>query len=223
MELLERYTTTFCRTHIRSNELVPFDCRLENTTMSSADVPDLLQTKPLNLLLLGPSGCGKTCLSLQTAVTYASRGVPIFFPVKHYSGRLDSDVDREVQMLHAQSSARLLSAARKLDRSPLPIVDGYNECDVDLRESLAVELAAWIRRYSTSLLVSSQTKPERDDLLALRTVDVLPATMTTKTTIAATVMDAEVLPEGIEQLLRAVASGLEADIIGHVGRSLFNG
>lgn len=220
VELLERYTTTFCRTHIRSNELVPFDCRLENTTMSSADVPDLLQTKPLNLLLLGPSGCGKTCLSLQTAVTYASRGVPIFFPVKHYSGRLDSDVDREVQMLHAQSSARLLSAARKLDRSPLLIVDGYNECDVDLRESLAVELAAWIRRYSTSLLVSSQTKPERDDLLALRTVDVLPATMTTKTTIAATVMDAEVLPEGIEQLLRAVASGLEADIIGHVGREI---
>ena len=176
-ELLERYTTTFCGTHIRSNELVPFDCRLDNTTMSSADVPDLLQTEPLNLLLLGPSGCGKTCLSLQTAVTYASRGVPIFFPVKHYSGRLDSDVDREVQLLDAPSAARLLSAARKLRRPTLLIVDGHNECDVDLSESLAVELAAWKRRYSTNLLITSQTKPERSDLLDLRTVEVLPANL----------------------------------------------
>ena len=83
---------------------------------------------------------------------------------------------------------------------------------------LAVELAAWIRRYPTSLLISSQIAPERDDLLELRTVDVLPATMTTKTTIAANVMGVEVLPEGIEQLLRVSASGLEANIIGHLGR-----
>lgn len=220
VETLERYTTTFCRTYTRANAIVPFDCRFDDAAISSADVPDLLQAEQLNFLLLGPSGCGKTCLSLQTAVAYAKRGVPIFFPVKHYSGRLDSDVDREVQLLDTSSLARLLSAARKLQRPTLFIVDGFNECDVDMSESLAIELAAWMRRYSARLLISSQTRPERDDLLALRTVDVVLATMTTKTTIAASVMGVEVLPEGIEQLLRAVESALEANIVGHVGREL---
>ena len=219
-EILERYATTFRRTYTSSNEIVPFDCRLDNAAISSADVPDLLQKEQLNLLLLGPSGCGKTYLSLQSAVAHSDGGVPVFFPVKHYSGRLNSDVDRAVQLLDAPSAARLLSAARKLHRPTLLIVDGHNECDVNLSESLAVELAAWKRRYSTSLLITSRTKPERDDLLELRTVEVLPATMTTKTAIAANVMGVEVLPEGIEQLLRAVASGLEAKIVGHVGRGM---
>lgn len=219
-EILERYATTFRRTYTSSNEIVPFECRLDNAVISSADVPDLLQQEQFNLLLLGPSGGGKTYLSMQSAVAYSYRGVPVFFPVKHYSGRLDSDVDREVQLLGAPSAARLLSASRKLHRPTLLIVDGHNECHVDLTESLAVELAAWKRRYSSSLLITSQTKPERDDLLELRTVETLPATMTTKTAIAANVMGVEVLPEGIEQLLRAIASGLEAKIVGHVGREI---
>ena len=216
-QILERYATTFRRTYTRSEELVRFDCRLDNASITSADVPALLQ-KETNLLLRGPSGSGKTSLSLQAAVDHTRRGVAILFPVKHYSGRLDSDLDREVRLLDVPSTSRLLSAARKLGRPTLLIVDGYNECDVGMRESLAVELAAWIRRYPGSLLVSSRITPERDDLLALRTVHVLQATMTTKTTIAANVMGVDVLPEGIEQLLRASASGLEASIVGHVGR-----
>ena len=217
-ETLERYATTFRRTYTRSHELVPFDCRLDSASISSAAVPELLQKEQTSLLLQGPSGCGKTSLSLQAAVAYTHRGIAIFFPVKHYSGRLDSDLDREVGLMDVSSTSRLLSAARKLSRPTLLIVDGYNECDVDKRESLAVELAAWIRRYPTSLLISSQITPERDDLLELRTVHVLQATMTTKTTIAANVMGVEVLPEGIEQLLRVSASGLEASIVAHVGR-----
>ena len=217
-ETLERYATTFRRTYTRSHELVPFDCRLDGASISSAAVPELLQKEQTSLLLQGPSGCGKTSLSLQVAIAHTHRGVAIFFPVKHYSGRLDSDLDREVRLMDVSSTSRLLTAARKPRRPTLLIVDGYNECDVDMRESLAIELAAWIRRYPTSLLVSSQVTPERNDLLELRTVHVLQATMTTKTTIAANVMGVEVLPEGIEQLLRASASGLEASIVGHVGR-----
>ena len=217
-QILERYATTFRRTYTRSKELVPFDCRLDNASISSAAVPELLQKEQISLLLQGPSGCGKTSLSLQAAVAYTHRGIAIFFPVKHYSGRLDSDLDREVGLMDVSSTSRLLSAARKLSRPTLLIVDGYNECDVDMRESLAIEVAAWIRRYPAGLLISSRTTPERDDLLELRAVHVLPVTMTTKTTIAANVMGVEVLPDGIEPLLRASASGLEASIVGHVGR-----
>ena len=217
-ETLECYATTFRRTYTRSDELVPFDCRLDSASLSSAAVPELLQKAQTSLLLQGPSGSGKTSLSLHAAVAYTDRGVAIFFPVKHYSGRLHSDLDREVGLMGVSSTSRLLSAARKLSRPALLIVDGYNECDVELRESLAVELAAWTRRYPTSLLINSQITPERDDLLDLRTVHVLQATMTTKTTIAAKVMGVEVLPEGIEQLLHASGSSLEANIIGHVGR-----
>ena len=202
----------------RSVAPTPFDCRLDNTPITSADVPALLQKEETNLLLRGPSGSGKTSLSLQAAVAYTNRGLAVVFPVKHYSGRLDSDLDREVRLMSVSSTSRLLSAARKLRRPTLLIVDGYNECDTDMRESLAVELAAWKRRYSTSLLISSRITPERDELLELRTVHVLQATMTTKTTIAANVMGVEVLPKGIEPLLRASASGLEASIVGHVGR-----
>ena len=98
-ETLERYVTTFRRTYTRSHELVPFDCRLDSASISSAAVPELLQKEQTSLLLQGPSGCGKTSLSLQAAVAYTHHGIAIFFPVKHYSGRLDSDLDREVGLM----------------------------------------------------------------------------------------------------------------------------
>ena len=220
-ETLRHYREAFCCTYTRPERLVPFKCRSDEGEMSSRDVSRLISDATTNILIRGPSGCGKTLLAGDIALKFSrDAGVAITIPVKNYSDRLATALDHEVHLMDTLSTAKLLSAAQRLDQPILLIVDGYNECDESVRGSLTIELSAWARRYGAKILITSQISPARSELLKLRTIEVLPATMETKVAIAKNVMGIDVLPKEIEHLLGVVTTGLEASLVGEVGQQL---
>ena len=169
----------------------------------------------------GPSGCGKTLLAMEAGLSLAeSGGIVVVVPAKNYSGSLKAVLDREIGLLIDSTRAAVLGAARRLNRPLLFVVDGYNECVELERLSLTRSIAALARKYEGGVLVTSQTSLERGELLTLRTVDVPPATMETKISVALNVTGRDALPKGWEHLLGAVTSGLEARLIGEVGQQL---
>ena len=171
-----------------------------------------------------PSGCGKTRLAADIVLEFVRRGgVAVTVRVKNYTDSFVTVLNREAELLAVPSAAKLLSAAQRLQRPILFVVDGYNECDGSMREFLTLELSAWVRRYMANFLITSQTPLMRDDLLAFRTLEVPPAKMETKVTIARNIMGVDVLPKEIEHLLNAVSTGLEARLVGEVGQQLHPG
>lgn len=220
-DLLRQYVAAFRQAYTHPEPLIPFTCRLGDETASSDDVVRLVADRHADILIQGPSGCGKTLLASQAGLRFTEQsGLAITVPVKDYAGGLKKVLDREVGLLSGTSAATVLGAARRLNRPLLFIVDGYNECAAPERSSLTRALAALARIYEAKLLVTSQCPLARGDLLALRTVEVPPATTETKTAIALNVTGGDALPNELEHLLDAVATGLEARLIGEAGEQL---
>ena len=220
-DLLRQYTPAFCRAYTQPEPMVPFTCRSADSVISSADVAHLIAEGEADILIRGPSGCGKTLLAMEAGLSLAeSGGIVVVVPAKNYSGSLKAVLDREVGLLIDSTETKVLGAARRLNRPLLFVVDGYNECVELERLSLTRSIAALARKYEGGVLVTSQTPLERGELLTLRTVDVPPATMETKISVALNVTGSDALPKGWEHLLGAVTSGLEARLIGEVGQQL---
>ena len=218
--LLRRYTAAFRRTYEAAEPLVPFTCRLDGEEISSEDITSLVSEQHADLLIRGPSGCGKSILAAASGVEFSRQsGIAVTIPVKEYAGSLKTVLNREAGLLAAPSAAQLLSAARRLNRPILFIVDGYNECAEERRSSLTRGLSALAQKYEASILVTSQIPLARSDLLALRTIDVPSATLETKITIAKHASGDDVLPGEITHLLGAISTGLEAKLVGEVGRA----
>ena len=217
--LLRRYTEAFRRTYKATEPLVPFPCRLDGEEILSEEIARLVSEQHADLLIRGPSGCGKSMVAASSGIEFSRQGgIVITIQVKEYTGSLKTVLNSEAGLLAAPSAAQLLNAARRLNRPILFIVDGYNECAEKRRSSLTRGLAALAQRYEARLLVTSQIPLERDDLLALHTIEVPAATMETKSTIAKHASGYDVLPGEITYLLGAISTGLEAKLIGEVGR-----
>ena len=222
--LLRRYTEEFSRTYTSPNPLVPFTCRSDGEKISSEDVAHLVSEQRANILVRGPSGCGKTLLAAYAGLDFNRHGgIAITIPAKDYAGSLKTALNREACLLAAPSAAKLLNAARRLNRPILFVVDGYNECAEQRRSSLTRGVAALVRKYEACVLLTSQVLLARASLLALRTIDVPPATLETKIAIATHASGGNALPKEVEHLLRAISTGLEAKLVGEVGRQLSPG
>ena len=222
--LFGQYSAAYSRAYTHPETVVPFACRSGDEAVSSDDVVRLVAEPHTDILIQGPSGCGKTLLACQAGHAFSQHGgIAITIPIKNYSGSIKAVLNREVGLLCGASATTVLDAARRLNRPLLFVVDGYNECETPDRPSLTRALAALARIYEANLLVTSQCPLARNDLLPLHTVEVPPAAPETKTAIARNVMCSDALPYELELLLDAVATGLEARLIGEAGQQLNRG
>jgi hypothetical protein len=171
-------------------------------------------------LLTGDSGCGKSLLSYAIALAALSRGrVPIVIAARDFEGNLRDVANREVALLNARSAAAVISAARMLDRHLVIVVDGYNECTPLERPRLTRSIAATVRRFSATAVVSSRIALERGDLLPARVCVVQVPDTETKRAIAEQAAGGAPV-DAFSELLASVRSGLEARMIGQVGQHL---
>ena len=166
----------------------------------------------------------KTLLARQVGLAFSEMGAVVFaLPGRDYAGSVKTVMDREIGLLIRSKAASVLSAARAVNRPLLFVVDGYNECTDSERESLTRGLSALARDYEASFLVTSQIRLARGDQLSLREIDVPPVDMETKSAISRNVLESDGLPDRLVDLLEAAKTGLEARLIGEVGRELSPG
>jgi hypothetical protein len=219
-QLLAAYGEAFIRTYGGpASEMVSMSCVCESEELSSEVVLER-SMRDDNVLLMGPSGCGKSVLSYTIGLAGLGRGnVPIIVPAKDFEGNLRDVVNREAALLEARSAAAVISAARRLNRRLMLVVDGYNECTPAERQRLTRSIAAAVKRYDAHVVVSSRIPLERGDLLAARSYAVQIPDTKTKLAIAQQAAGG-VSAEPFAELLGTVGSGLEAKMIGQLGQQL---
>lgn len=220
--ILRQYSAAYGHTYADPASVVSFPCQVDESLMSSDDVVVWAAEGRTDILLEGPSGCGKTILANQAGCAFTARGgVAVTLPIKDYAGSLKNLLDREIGLLIGQPAKNVLNAARRANRPLLFIIDGYNECAPSEQASLSRGLAALARLYEANLLITSQRGIARSGLLPLRLIKVAPATLETKAAIALSAMGGGSLPPQLNQLLDMITTGLEARLIGELGRDLF--
>jgi hypothetical protein len=216
---LEKYVTAFTATYAPMAALYKADIYdVDGESMHAPALKRLLLDTREDLLLQGPSGCGKSLLSLVLANQLCVEGVvPIVVECKSFEGQLGSALERETTLLDVSSARKLLTAARTLARPIAVIVDGYNECPADLKLRLTRTLRAASMKFDATVIVSSQSAIDRADLLPLRKVAVSAPTQKLKVDIASLDEAAAAL---LAPLLQTIATGIEASLIGQMGREV---
>ena len=216
---LDRYSGAFAATYAPViARYVPDSYRMAGQDCTLQDVEASLVHDREDLLIRGPSGCGKSLLSFCLANRLLSVGViPLIVECKSFDGQLSTSLDREAALLDMRSAMYLIAAARSLSRSIAVVVDGYNECPTASRVQLTRALRAVSVKYDAIVLITSQTDIERSDLLQLRQVNVVPPSNELKVKIANVdpSVDASLVP-----LLETVTTGIEANLVGQIGREI---
>lgn len=220
---LSGYTDAFRDTYrLESPGLVPFVCNAGDQQISAQDLETNGVSHP-GITVLGPSGCGKSLLAQAIAVRAIEDGVvPLFIEAKYFSGEIGPLVEQEVALLGAQSVRHLFSACRTLERPLLLIVDGFNECLKSERHRLARCIKAVSRRYEATVIVTAQKALDSLSRLRLPKLAVPEPSLDVKRAIAG-LAERNVAGAPIEVLLEVARSGLEASLVGEVGRSLPTG
>ena len=216
---LARYIAAFTATYAPAEAEYKTDIYdVDGELVGLPFVGHLLLEARTDLLILGPSGCGKSLLSVVLANQLCAKDViPIIVEGKLFEGQLGLALDREAALLDVPSIKKLLAAVRTLSRPVAIIVDGYNECPSGLRFKLIRALRAASIMYDAAIVVSSQIEIDRPDLLALQKVTVSAPTHDLKVKIASlNAASAELLAP----LLQTIASGIEASLIGLMGREV---
>ncbi len=182
-------------------------------------VPDALELAASDgggCVIVGPSGCGKTLMAKALASRLATEGAPVlFFSAKDFAGEWAKAVRREIGLLTDAPPAELLQAAANGAQPMYLIVDGVNELAGSEASALR-GLRALARRLDAKVVLTSQCLPA--GFGGLSTFEVSRPSAQLKRRIAE--RDGRRVATGVADLLKAVGSGFEAEMVGDVGASL---
>lgn len=182
-------------------------------------VPDALERAASDgggCVIVGPSGCGKTLMAAALASRLAAAGSPVlFFAAKDFAGEWAKAVRREIGLLTDDSPAELLRAVANGEHSVFLIVDGINELAGS--DALALRgLRALARRLDAKVVLTSQGPAAGFD--GLSTFEISRPSADLKQRIAE--RNGRRVSGSVADLLKAVGSGFEAEMVGDVGSRL---
>ena len=165
----------------------------------------------------GPSGCGKSLMAKWLAVKLAAEDYPtLFLAAKNFSGSWADSIRREVALLTDDAPNDLYRAVTQTDLPVFVIVDGVNEFGAAAPETLR-GVRALARRWGARLILTGQdAKPEEFD--GLTSVTITRPSLDLKQRIARSVGN-ELSPLA-QEILCAVGSGIEAELVGQIGVDL---
>ncbi|PQZ82814.1 MULTISPECIES: NERD domain-containing protein [unclassified Brevundimonas] len=180
------------------------------------DALELAASEGGGCVIVGPSGCGKTLMAKSLASRLATAGSPVlYFAAKDFAGEWARAVRREIGLLTDAPPAELLRAAANGDQSVFLIVDGVNELAGS--EALALRgLRALARRLDAKIVLTAQGPPAGFE--GLSSFEVPRPSAPLKRRIAE--RDGRRLAPSVTDLLKAVGSGFEAEMVGDVGATL---
>jgi hypothetical protein len=211
LELLRQHNAAFVIEHGRdAARWLPENSEQQADLLAAA-------TTGAGCFVTGPSGCGKTLMAKWVATELASSGKPtFFFAAKDFAGSWADSLRREVALLSDQSPSALLRAISRSDRPVFLVLDGINELGPHTPNALR-GIRALARRLGAKLIVTAQSE-RLSELNGLRTVMVSRPSFDLKRRIAQS-GDVPLSVTALE-VLKAVGSGIEAEIVGKVGAEL---
>lgn len=151
---------------------------LPNTEGTPFGEPLLLELAGAdNVAIVGPSGSAKSfhLAHLAREVAAGGRELPVLIEAGRYrGGEMGPLLEGGTGRFFAGEAEDLLRAARAAGRTPLLVVDAFNECRRDLRGELAREIEAVAKRFGARVVVASQESPRELEAIAAREIP-LPA------------------------------------------------
>lgn len=218
--LVDNYLNTFRATYqTKADELISIPCEGVPGIETSLGFAEAVAAGD-SIALIGRSGCGKTLAACRSGILAAEGGrVPIFVGAKDFEGDFGRLINREATLLGAPSVATLLAACLRLDRAVLLIIDGYNECAEQNRETLVRSITAMGERYGANVAVTSQIGLPLQELLGIPEVHLAPICDEAKLTIAGAAARSPI-HSSARSWIGAVKTGLEARMIGELQDSI---
>lgn len=169
------------------------------------------------LVIAGPSGCGKTLLAKWLAVELVREGHPtIFLNAKDFAGSWAAVIRKEAALLVEDPLPDLLRAFALSETTPVIVVDGVNELGAYHASGLR-GVGALSRRLNARLIVTAQERT-LEPLAGLSPASIDRPSIGLKRRIAEA--SGGPLPAVAVDALKAVSSGIEADIVGQIGNAL---
>ncbi|OSQ39121.1 hypothetical protein THS27_21715 [Thalassospira sp. MCCC 1A01428] len=219
-KLVDAYLIKFRATYqAKANELISIPCEGAPGIETSLGFAEAVAAGD-SIALIGRSGCGKTLAACRSGILAAERGrVPIFVGAKDFEGDFGRLINREATLLGAPSAATLLAACLRLDRAVLLIIDGYNECAEQNRETLVRSIAAMGDRYGANVAITSQIGLPLPELLGTPEVHLAPISEEAKLAIAGAAARSPI-HSSARSWIGAVKTGLEARMIGELQDSI---
>ena len=165
----------------------------------------------------GPSGCGKTLMAKWLATDITRAGTPVIFLAgRDFDGSWSEQIRRETELLVGNGYELVLDAFARREEPWFLILDAINELGSRLREGIR-EFRVLAQSHGARLVVTGQeTRPHQ--FRDLRAVTVHAPSRSLKRRIASAVTTS--LSSSAKELLAAVDSGLEANMVGHVACDL---
>jgi hypothetical protein len=211
LDLLGSYTAAVAAEYRRDGNLWLPETDDQRATLVDAATADA------GCFISGASGYGKSLMAKWLTASLAEAGHPTFFiAAKNFTGSWAECLRREVGLLTDSAPVKLYRAVARSDRPVFLIIDGVNEFGAAAPEALR-GVRALARRMGALLVITGQdAKP--DEFAGLKGVSIVSPSLELKQRIALAV-GGYLTPVALE-VLRAVRSGIEANLIGQIGADL---
>lgn len=165
----------------------------------------------------GPSGCGKSLAAKWLASEMSRKGWLVFFvAAKDFDTSWMTVLRREIGLMVDGNPEHFLRTAIRSERPILFVLDGINEFS-EIGELALRGIRTLARRYDAKIVLTDQgNRP--DNFSGLDEVRIDPPSLDLKKRIAGN--EGTVLSQMALNVLEAVGSGFEANIIGQIGKNL---
>lgn len=190
---------------------VHFYCTQNNDKTSTEMLSNLFLDKSGGIIS-GKSGCGKSILARW--LSYNFNGCILFLEAKYYEANIDKFIDKGAQNYGFDSGLEFIKACQESQVELLIVIDGLNECSIQGRTSLTLELKEVINQYNVKFLITTQLFDEVLKSLNAAIINVELPEIDVKKAIAEKYCGSTLK---LQTLLSVAKTSIEAKLIGEIG------
>ncbi|WP_338648533.1 SMEK domain-containing protein [Flavobacterium sp. KS-LB2] len=208
LEVIEKFYAT------EVNKLVHFDLDKQNSQIcTNVLFEELFDEK--GAVIIGESGCGKSFMAIAWAMSLCSKGVlPVVLKLNYSDLSLSCLIEQEVWKYGFVCVLSFIKACQSTNKKILLVLDGLNECPLEVSERLISELKEFSSKYKILFIVTTQQLTESLVALGSVTIKVYRPDSELKAAIASKYSNSA---NKLKPILDMVSTSMEAKMVGEIG------